>query len=170
MNKVGIFQKVSYNQFLTDMKKNFPLIEEDCIHAAYHALHLPVRKTSGSAGYDFETPADIILAPGESATIPTGIRALIDDGWVLTLYPRSSLGFKHRMQLDNTVGVIDADYYFAENEGHIMAKITNDSRNDKILKLIAGDRFMQGIFLPHGITYNDEATDQRTGGIGSTGN
>lgn len=62
------------------------------------------------------------------------------------------------------------DYYFADNEGHIMAKITNDSRDGKTLKLNAGDRFMQGIFLPFGITYNDEATEKRTGGFGSTGN
>ena len=61
------------------------------------------------------------------------------------------------------------DYYFADNEGHIMAKITNDSRDGKDMKLTAGDRFMQGIFLPFGVTYTDEAEGERTGGFGSTG-
>ena len=145
-------------------------MEDSCIHDAYNNLKLPARGTAGSAGYDFVTPVDVILAPGETVLIPTGVRALIDDGWVLTLCPRSGLGFKYKMQLDNTLGIIDSDYYFADNEGHIMAKITNDSHDGKTLKLNAGDRFMQGIFLPFGITYNDEATEKRTGGFGSTGN
>ena len=144
-------------------------MEEPCIRDAYNALSLPVRSTSGSAGYDFTTPADIVLNPGETVLIPTGIRALIDDGWALMLYPRSGLGFKYRMQLDNSVGIVDSDFYFAENEGHIMAKITNDNRDGKVLKLTAGDRFMQGVFTPFGITYTDETTGKRTGGFGSTG-
>lgn len=170
MNKVAVFQKVSYNNFLTEMQKCFPLMEEPCIRDAYNALSLPVRSTSGSAGYDFTTPADIVLNPGETVLIPTGIRALIDDGWALMLYPRSGLGFKYRMQLDNSVGIVDSDFYFAENEGHIMAKITNDNRDGKVLKLTAGDRFMQGVFTPFGATYTDETTGKRTGGFGSTGN
>ena len=144
-------------------------MEEPCIRDAYNALSLPVRSTSGSAGYDFTTPADIVLNPGETVLIPTGIRALIDDGWALMLYPRSGLGFKYRMQLDNSVGIVDSDFYFAENEGHIMAKITNDNRDGKVLKLTAGDRFMQGVFTPFGVTYTDETTGKRTGGFGSTG-
>lgn len=145
-------------------------MEEPCIRDAYNALSLPVRSTSGSAGYDFTTPTDIVLNPGETVLIPTGIRALIDDGWALMLYPRSGLGFKYRMQLDNSVGIVDSDFYFAENEGHIMAKITNDNRDGKVLKLTAGDRFMQGVFTPFGVTYTDETTGKRTGGFGSTGN
>ena len=169
MNQVAVFQKVSFDQFYTKMQELFPLMEDSCIHDAYNNLKLPVRGTAGSAGYDFVTPVDVILAPGETVLIPTGVRALIDDGWVLTLCPRSGLGFKYKMQLDNTLGIIDSDYYFADNEGHIMVKITNDSRDGKTLKLTAGDRFIQGIFLPFGITYNDEAAGKRTGGFGSTG-
>ena len=71
---------------------------------------------------------------------------------MLTLYPRSGLGFRYRLQLNNTVGVIDSDYYGSDNEGHIQAKITNDSREGKELKLEAGTGFMQGIFLEYGIT------------------
>lgn len=111
----------------------------------------------------------IILEPGESAMIPTGMRCHMEEGWVLMLFPRSSMGFKYRMQLDNSTGIVDCDYFFAENEGHIMAKITNDGREGKTLHLRAGDRFMQGVFVPYGVTVDDEPRGKRTGGIGSTG-
>ena len=88
---------------------------------------------------------------------------------MLMLFPRSSMGFKYRMQLDNGTGIVDCDYFFAENEGHIMAKITNDGREGKTLHLRAGDRFMQGVFVPYGVTVDDEPRGKRTGGIGSTG-
>ena len=88
---------------------------------------------------------------------------------MLHLYPRSGLGFKYRLQLNNTVGIIDSDYYNSDNEGHIFAKITNDSNEGKTLELKAGEGFMQGIFLEYGITQDDEADGVRTGGFGSTG-
>lgn len=170
MKCVAHFEKVPYEQFMQDSKKFSSLIHPDCLKKVWATLPLPKRSTSGSAGYDFVIPFDCILEPGESAVFPTGIRAEIEDGWVLMLYPRSSLGFKYRMQLDNTTGVIDSDYYHSENYGHIMAKITNDSRNGSALKLTAGDRFMQGVFFPYGITIDDDTDKVRTGGIGSTGN
>ncbi len=89
--------------------------------------------------------------------------------WVLHLYPRSGLGFKYRLQLNNTVGIIDSDYFNSDNEGHIFAKITNDSNEGKTLKLQAGEGFMQGIFLEYGITEDDDADGARNGGFGSTG-
>ena len=82
----------------------------------------PKRATSGSAGYDFYAPCGISLKPGETVKVLTGIRARIDEGWVLTLYPRSGLGFRYRLQLNNTVGVIDSDYYGSDNEGHIQGE------------------------------------------------
>ena len=88
--------------------------------------------------------------------------------WVLHLYPRSGLGFKYRLQLNNTVGIIDSDYFNSDNEGHIFAKITNDSNEGKTLKLQAGEGFMQGIFLEYGITEDDGADGVRNGGFGST--
>jgi dUTP pyrophosphatase len=72
------------------------------------------------------------------------------------------------MQLDNTAGVIDSDYYNARNEGHIMCKLINDSREGKTLELKAGQGMVQGLFLPYGITEDDETDTERTGGIGST--
>lgn len=55
----------------------------------------------------------------------------MEDNWVLQCYPRSGLGFKFRLQLNNTVGIIDSDYYYSDNEGHIFAKITNDTNEGK---------------------------------------
>ena len=88
--------------------------------------------------------------------------------WVLKLYPRSGLGFKYRLQLNNTVGIIDSDYYYSDNEGHIMAKITNDSNEGKVAHLKEGEGFIQGIFLEYGITVDDDADGVRNGGFGST--
>lgn len=159
MQRIAQFEKVSLEQFLSTCPEG---------KEAYEKLKLPQRATSGSAGYDFYMPYDLTLAPGKTALIPTGIRARMQDGWVLCLFPRSGLGFKFRMQLNNTVGIIDADYYHSDNEGHIQAKITNDSRENKVLELKQGQGFMQGIFLPFGITEDDEVNTIRNGGFGST--
>ena len=88
--------------------------------------------------------------------------------WVLKCYPRSGLGFKFRLQLNNTVGIIDSDYYDSDNEGHIFAKLTNDSNEGKTVEVRTGDGFMQGIFVEYGITLDDDVTDVRNGGFGST--
>ena len=87
---------------------------------------------------------------------------------MLTCYPRSGLGFKFRLQLDNTVGIIDSDYYYSSNEGHIMIKMTNDSRNNKTVHVEKGVGFAQGIFVEYGITLDDDANEIRDGGFGST--
>lgn len=136
--------------------------------AEYDFIKLPAMATSGSAGYDFFMPYDITLEPGETATIPTGIRVKIDEGWFLGIYPRSSLGFKYRCQIDNTVGIIDSDYYYSYNEGHIYVKITNDSKDGKTMVLKAGEAFCQGIFQPYGIIAGTRPNTVRNGGLGST--
>ncbi len=166
MNKVGRFGKVSKKQFLDDLNKRFKNIsDEDKI---YEEIKKPKRGTKGSAGYDFYLPMDIVLEAGESIVIPTGIRAYMIEGWVLTCFPRSGLGMKYRLQLDNTVGIIDSDYFYADNEGHIMIPLTNDSKQGKTLELKAGDRFAQCIFMPFGIVEDDDCQEIRTGGFGST--
>ena len=88
--------------------------------------------------------------------------------WVLKCYPRSGLGFKYRLQLDNLVGIIDSDYFYSDNEGHIFAKLTNDSKTNKIVTVRRGDAFMQGIFVEYGITEDDKVETSRNGGFGST--
>ena len=129
---------------------------------------LPRRATSGSAGYDFFAPFDLTVHPGETVTVPTGVRVWMEEGWVLKLYPRSGLGFKYRLQLNNTVGIIDSDYYYSDNEGHIFIKISNDSYDGKTVTVGAGEAFAQGIFCEYGITVDDDATAVRNGGFGST--
>ncbi len=167
MNRVAKFEKVSFNQFLEAYKDTFGG-KEDEIRRIYEDLKLPVRATAGSAGYDFCTPVDIKLEPGQTVKIPTGIRAKMDNDWVLMIFPRSGLGFKFRLQLNNTVGVIDSDYYNSDNEGHIFIKITNDSNEGKTVEVAAGGGFAQGIFMPYGITEDDMVTNERNGGFGST--
>lgn len=161
MRRIAKFEKVSLTQFTAGCAR------EDS-KQIYEEIKLPHRATIGSAGYDFYAPYDIVLAAGETAKIPTGIRVRIADGWLLSLYPRSGLGFKYRLQLDNTVGIIDSDYYNSDNEGHIFAKITNDSHEGKTVTIPVGTAFMQGIFTEYGITEDDDADGVRNGGFGST--
>ena len=161
------FYKVSYEQFEGAMLDDFDLTKER-IKEIYDNLKLPKRATKGSAGYDFYTPVDINLEPGKTIKIPTGIRCEMNERWVLMIYPRSGLGFKFRLQLNNTVGVIDSDYFYSDNEGHIFIKITNDTNENKTVNVAAGQGFAQGIFMTYGITEDDDVTEERNGGFGST--
>lgn len=167
MNRIAKFEKVSENQFATDMST---FASEHGIHFvlwrdAYDALQLPKRSTAGSAGYDFYSPFEFSLEAGETIKVYTGIRCKIDEGWALFALPRSGMSNRTKVRLDNTVGLIDSDYYYADNEGHIMIQLTTV----KPLHVKAGERFCQGVFLPHGITVDDDAQGKRTGGFGSTG-
>lgn len=148
--------------------EDFRQYTEEDARAVYDSIKLPKRATRGSAGYDFFAPFDFKLAPGETIRIPTGIRAEMEEDWVLKLYPRSGLGFKYRLQMNNTVGIIDSDYFYSDNEGHIFVKITNDSNEGKTVEVAAGTGFVQGIFLEYGITVDDDADGVRNGGFGST--
>lgn len=168
MKRIARFEKVSMNQFLEGMSDFSSTYSEEDIKKMYELLALPKRATKDSAGYDFLTPFSISLKPGETIKIPTGIRVWMEEGWVLKLYPRSGLGFKFRLQLNNTVGIIDGDYYDSDNEGHIFAKITNDSNENKTLELKEFTGFMQGIFVEYGITVDDDSNEIRNGGFGST--
>ena len=163
------FAKVSKEQFLYDANNLYiPHHEHQELEMEkiYCDIKTPNRATAGSAGYDFYLPTDLFLYPGNVALIPTGIKVELDSDKVLEIYPRSSLGFKYRLTLNNTVGIIDSDYYFADNEGHIFIKMTNCG--DTPLNLEEGKAFAQGIFVEYGITVDDECVSQRTGGFGST--
>ena len=155
MKKIAQFFKVSLDEFLKSGDEK-----------TYNEIVLPKRATLGSAGYDFFAPETFTLAPTQTIKIATGIRVKIDEGWVLKIYPRSSLGFKYRLSLNNTVGIIDSDYYFADNEGHIFIKMTNCG--NETLTVEKGKAFAQGVFLEYGITVDDDASACRTGGFGST--
>ena len=168
MKKIAKFEKVSYSQFKNDFMDSFPQYNEKEVEEIYNSIQLPKRATKGSAGYDFYSPIDFELNPGKTIKIPTGIRVRIDNGWVLGLYPRSGLGFKYRLQLNNTVGIIDSDYFYSDNEGHIFVKLTNDTNEGKTVSVAQGTGMVQGIFMQYGVTIDDDATEVRNGGFGST--
>ena len=166
------FSKVSQERFFIDalsyVEKAWGKFEKDYTEkykTIWDKIILPERATSASAGYDIRCPINLDVKPGEMYTIPTGLRCKMLPNFVAVVVPRSSLGFKYGMQLVNTVGIIDADYAMAENEGHILLKI----KADKEFEIKTGDRIAQCIFLPYGITTYDSAATKRTGGIGSTG-
>ena len=159
--EIARFEKVSLSQFNSDLKDLLNMEGE-----YYKDIVLPKRATKGSAGYDFTIPVDITLKPNEMVKVPTGIRCYIEEGYVLHIYPRSSLGFKYQLCLANTVGIIDADYYNALNEGHIIVALVN--RGNKEIALKKGDRFVQGIFYEFFTAKEEEVNTVRTGGFGSS--
>ncbi len=163
MYRIAEFRKISRERYLKDASE---VTDEAVASAAFDKIIMPARATRGSAGYDFHAPYAFALEPGETVKIPTGIRAVMDDGWVLMLYPRSGLGYKYRVMLNNTTGIIDSDYCYSDNEGHIFIKLYNGG--DKRMEVDEGAAFVQGVFLPYGITRDDDATATRNGGFGST--
>ena len=129
----------------------------------------PHRGTKHSAGYDFISPIEIIVPAQGMAKIPTGVKASMEDDEVLSIYPRSSIGFKTGIRLANTVGKVDSDYYNnSNNEGHIFIKFYNPT--DKNYSINIGDKIAQGIFTKYLIVDDeDEILTERSGGLGSTG-
>ena len=168
MQRIARFYKVSETRFVEDWIDTFPESAPEEAKRIYEAVRLPSRATAGSAGYDFFAPVEFTLKPGETVKIPTGVRVEMKQEWVLKCYPRSGLGFKYRLQMNNTVGIIDSDYFYSDNEGHIFAKLTNDTNEGKTVTIPAGTGFMQGIFVEYGITEDDDVTEIRNGGLGST--
>ena len=166
MKTVAKFEKVSFEQFKKDWMDSFSSYPEEEIQKLYDRIKLPTRATSGSAGYDFYAPIDLTLVPTGVCKIPTGIRCKINEGWVLSIYPRSGLGFKYQASLSNTVGIVDSDYFYSDNEGHVFIKMVN--RGNDTFTVKAGNGFAQGIFTEFGITENDAANGVRNGGFGST--
>lgn len=163
------FEKVSEEQYIKDVQSMLQseILEED-LRKELADIELPVRATQSSAGYDFHAPCDIIVTPHHTILIPTGIKVKMMPDEILSIYPRSSLGFKYNIRLANSVGIVDADYYNNENnEGHIMIKLYNPS--EQSVKLNKGDRFAQGIFTKFLTTTDEEEIETtRQGGMGST--
>lgn len=169
------FHKVSLEQWIKDCKvvkydKNgkediIPL-REGADKELYDEIKLPKRATVGSAGYDIYSPFNFELEPGESIKIPLGIRAEMNSSIALFIIPRSGLGFKYKFKLWNDTGLIDSDYFFSDNEGHIHAKFKNEGFLP--LEIKRGDAICQGIFMNYLITDDDNADGIRNGGFGST--
>ena len=150
------FERIDENVFLRDIPTG-----------NYSDIILPKRSTRNSAGYDFYSVISFTLNPGERKIIPTGVRVIMNSDEYLSIFIRSSLGFKYNIRMCNQVGIIDADYYGnSDNEGHIYVCLENEGKEEINIK--KGDRFVQGIFTPFLITDDDTATETGLGGIGST--
>ena len=190
------FEKISYEQWKKDYRsvvapevvgisdESFEVMCKE----TYDNIRLPERATPGSAGYDFylsyivDRPyrvrnminysnADMAKGFNDVLMLPTGIRWIVEnitDPFVLKLYMRSSIGIKRNIHLANGTGIIDADYYMAENEGHIMIPIIIPSYPFKIDE--PQTRIAQGIISNYyTVTSDVVVSDERNGGFGSTG-
>ena len=161
------FEKISLEQWLKDYA---PIaFNKSYATRKYEEIKLPKQGTKRAMGMDFFAPYDIVIPPYHYTTIPTGVRWVVSEleaNAGLLIVPRSGLGFKHGIRLANTIGVIDADYQFADNEGHIMVKLYNPS--DEFVIIGQGKGFAQGIVMPYFICNGAESDEDRTGGFGST--
>lgn len=198
--KVATFEKVSLEEFSKTMRELFPkyVFKNEQLEIMHREIPMPRRSTEGSAGYDFFAPFEFVLRPGTAIMIPTGIRVKFVDvedpednpDWALVFLPKSGIGTKTSIHLSNTLGLIDCDYYFSDNEGHIMIKMEMPCDNPtpvatattkfgtslditrKAAKFAEHSKFVQGVFIKFGITTDDDKYDkeERNGGFGSTGN
>ena len=128
---------------------------------------IPQRKTKKSAGYDFFAPwGGVTLNPGQSILFKSGIKCQMYDDEVLYIHIRSSLGIKYNLQLTNGTGIIDSDYYYSDNEGHMWVCLQNHGDKEYIIN--KGDAYAQGIFVKFLTTDDDCVNKTRVGGLGST--
>ena len=133
-------------------------------------IPLPTYATEGSAGLDLRACLDeaIILEPGQTTLLPTGLSIYIEDpSLAATILPRSGLGHKHGIVLGNLVGLIDSDY-----QGELMVSCWN--RGQTTFTIEPGERVAQLVLLPvvqaeFNIVEEFAATQRGTGGFGSTG-
>ena len=155
------FEKITREQWVKDMVNLHhlePPTEEHLeeINKLYDGIKLPKRATKYSAGYDFYVSGDVAILSEDSYIIPTGIR--------------SGIGFRTGVRLMNTVGIIDADYWEGNNEGHIMVKLYNPmssySNSTGHLQIKDGDAIVQGVITEyHTCDDEEEIVEKRTGGM-----
>lgn len=162
------FEKVTFERFKNDFFDNCNASKamEEYVKQVYYEIVLPKRSSAMSAGYDFFSPVSFELMPSQSILIPTGIKCKMPSDCVLFILPRSGLGTKFRFVPCNLVGVIDADYYMSDNEGHIFMKMINEGV--KVLSVEQGQAFCQGVILNYNTTSDDNADGVRNGGFGSS--
>lgn len=156
------FEKISQDQYLKDVSDFGDILKE------YEDIKLPQRATAKSSGYDFYSVCDFLLVPGQTIKLPTGLKVYMQDDEELLIFPRSSVGFKYKIKIDNTIGKVDSDYFNnSSNEGHIWVKLTNTG--DQVWNVKKGDAIVQGSFYKYLTVDNDiPVSEQRVGGIGST--
>jgi dUTP pyrophosphatase len=138
-------------------------VEKSPLESGFVNCSVPSRSTSRSAGYDFRAPFDLYMEPGETIRIPTFVKCVgMPEDAVLLITNRSSLALDRKITLDNSVAVIDSDY-----SSDIWIQMTNHSKSP--VKIEAGCKICQGIFVRFMTVSNDTASGSRSGGIGSTG-
>jgi len=130
-------------------------------------IKLPIRATKISAGYDFSSPISITIQPKSKEVIWTDVKSYMQEGEVLILDVRSSIGIKKGLMLANTIGVVDMDYFSnINNDGNIGICLYN--MTDEPVHIEQFERIAQGIFIPFLVSDNGNTDEERTGGIGST--
>lgn len=158
--------------------RGFEVVNNDCRKHPdinINDIKLPSRSTSKSAGYDFYSPIDFTIYPGQDYKLWTDIKAYMYKDEVLSIFNRSSIANKHNVIIKNITGIIDADYYSNEsNDGNIQIRFINNGDVPFSFKGPSdgnpGSKIAQGIFMKYLITYNDIPEEElRKGGIGSTG-
>lgn len=156
-------------EIISDVQWEKDIEEEYMTQCGCENAVKPRRGTKHSAGYDFISPVEIVIPAHKMAKIPTGVKAAMNEDEILSIYPRSSIGFKTGIRLANTVGIVDSDYYNnSDNEGHIFIKFFNPTNEDYQIHI--GDKIAQGIFTKYLIVDDEEEIKtERSGGLGSTG-
>jgi len=133
-------------------------------------IALPHYATGGSAGLDLRACLDeaLVLEPGQTHLVPTGIAIHLDDpGLAALLLPRSGLGHKHGIVLGNLVGLIDSDY-----QGQVMVSVWN--RGHHPFTIEPGERIAQMVIVPVvqvalEVVDSFEDSERGAGGFGSSG-
>ena len=147
--------------------RGFEIVKQDMRKHPNVKIQLPLRGTSRAMAYDFFSPIEITIKPGEKQLIFTDIKAYMQECEALILNPRSSMG-KVDITFANTQGWIDADYYSNEgNDGNIGIFLKNNGTKE--FKINVGDRIGQGAFMPFLVADNGNTDKVRKGGYGSTG-
>ena len=164
------FEKISFEQWKKDIP--FENVDDTTLLRWYEEIKMPKQGSKGSMGVDFFMPYKVVIKAHNKVRIPTGIRwcggIINGESYGLLLVPRSSIGIKKGMRLLNTIGVVDYDYYFSNNEGHIIAFMENTTDKDVVLE--KGQGFIQGIITSYIIPECAKSDDIRDGGFGSTDN
>ncbi len=147
--------------------RGFEIVSDEHIKYANKDIKLPKRATINSCGYDFYSPIDLVIKPGESELIWTNVKAYFNEGEVLFLFVTSKMGAKHIM-IANGTGVIECDYYSnPSNDGNLGFRLINLGKEDYVIK--TGDKIGQGVFTYYLKTDNEDVViTKRTGGFGST--
>ena len=148
--------------------RGFEVVREDAKKFDTLKIQLPTRGSKIAAGYDFYAPETFAVPAGKVYVVWTDVKSYMQEGEVLQLYVRSSIGIKRGLVLANGTGIIDADYYEnSSNDGNIGIALLNCREEAVVIE--AGERIAQGLFVSFLVADNGNTDLKRAGGMGSTG-